>query len=48
MRLKAERHQLGRGRNQVRMNLSSLSGAMYILEVQTPDGQKVLSKIMAR
>jgi hypothetical protein len=46
--LKAEQVQLNSGRNQVRMNLSNLSGAMYILEVQTLDGQRVLNKIMSR
>lgn len=46
--LKAEQVQLNGGRNQVRMNLSSLSGAMYILEVRTLDGQRVLNKIMSR
>jgi hypothetical protein len=47
-KLKAETHQLNKGRNELRLNLSSLSGSVYILEVQTLDGQKVLKKIMAR
>ena len=47
-RLKAESFQLNKGKNELRMNLSSLSGSVYILEVQTLDGQRVLNKIMAR